>query len=118
MITPTVGRDGRVGPVGRALGGFLGAVVGVFTLACAGAALQMLGAQCTSVGCQVVGASPTVTRFQYMEAALTVVGLCGTVELGWTAVAGQFGHRNKSAYFTAACLCACFAGYFALLALV
>jgi hypothetical protein len=66
----------------------------------------------------MVGASPTVTQFQYIEAALTVVGVCSTIELGWMGVAGQFGHRNKSAYLTAAWLCACFAGYFALLALI
>lgn len=53
-----------------------------------------------------------------MEAALTVVGVCSTVEVGWMAVARQFGHRSKRACLTAAWLCAAWVVYFALLALV
>jgi len=69
-------------------------------------ALQLLGAQCATVQCQVLGASPTATAFQYVEAVLSAIGVCATIEVGSLAFTGKFGHRIREARLAAAVWCA------------
>jgi hypothetical protein len=73
-------------------------VLAVLALACAGTALEMLGPQCTSLECEVIGASPSITAYQYIEGALTLVSTFGALEFGYIAVTGHSLSRRKTAY--------------------
>lgn len=80
----------------RLASGLLALVLAISALACAGAALQVLGAQSDTLEAQILGASPTVTVFQYIEAVMTLLCAFGSSEFGCLALSGHFLFRRRS----------------------
>jgi hypothetical protein len=72
-------------------------MLAIWALACAVAALQLLGPESDSLEAQVLGASPTVTVYQYIEAALALVSTLGAFELACLAHSGHFFPRRRCA---------------------
>lgn len=113
MTASDTGRR-RVGLPGRLAGGVTAVALAVLALACAGTALEMLGPECASLGCEVIGASPSVTVYQYIGAALTLVSTFGVLEFGYMAVTGHFLKQRNGVYAWTAGLLACFVLLFVL----
>ena len=115
MVTASDTSRRRVGLPGRLAGGVAAVALAVLALACAGTALEMLGPECTSLGCEVIGASPSVTVYQYIEAALTLVSTFGALECGYMAITADFLKQRRGVYAWTAALLACFVLLFVLL---
>lgn len=114
MVTASDTSRRRVGLPGRLAGGVAAVALAVLALACAGTALEVLGPECTSLGCEVIGASPSVTVYQYIEAALTLVSTFGALECGYMAVTADFLKQRRGVYAWTAALLACFVLLFVL----